>query len=202
MKNKYFYDNRFIHVVVFLLSISLIACSEKSNENETINLNTVEGLRKLIRSTKWSFSGFERIITYEFQTDSTFIRNVNFPKDGIMGTQYGTYKILPAKYSRTNKSFLYIKMSGKEKVLSSGAIFPCDTQYFLIPDSDKRLYDPTLESSFWCWNEKETSFKAVDEDGSEVKISIEENKDINGYKLTNGVLLYPKVLDFFPVNNN
>ena len=121
------------------------------------------------------------------------------PADGTSGSQTGRYEILPAKYSGGNKPFYYVEMTCEKSVVTSGAIHPCKAHYYLIPDSTTRLYDPTQESAFnSSYFDERTSFKAWDDRGKIIGIEIEENKDINGYKLDNGVLWYPNVLDFFP----
>lgn len=185
--NRYLTENN-------LTSSTLLFSSKKDSHS----VDSANGLRELIKSTSWSFEGFGTHITFEFDTDSTFKRNISVPTDGTNGSQTGSYEILPAKYSGGNKTFYYIEMTCEKSVVTSGATYSCKAHYYLIPDSTSRLYDPTQESAFKSYGDKSTSFNAHDESGKIIGIEIEENKDINGYKLDNGVLWYPNVLDFFP----
>lgn len=189
--NKYFSENNMI--------LSTMLFSPKKDSH---SVDSAKGLRELIKSTSWSFEGFGTHITFEFDTDSTFKRNISVPTDGTNGSQTGRYQILLAKYSGANKPFYYVEMTCEKSVVTSGATYACNAHYYLIPDSTLRLYDPTQESAFRSYNDKSTSFKAWNESGKIIGIEIEENKDINGYKLDNGVLWYPNVLDFFPDKSN
>lgn len=164
------------------------------------DVSSVEGLRNLIRSTSWTFKGFGETITYEFDSDSTFKRSLLQEYNSYI-VETGTYKILSARYSRSTENFLYIELQSRQTTVTSGRVFPSEKRHYLIPDSTVRLFDPTEESALWTYNDNETSFKALTEDGKYNNIKIERGKDINGYKLTNHqILLYPLVLDFFPSN--
>ena len=189
--NRYLSENN-LTLFTFLLSY----------RKDPHSVNSANGLRELIKSTSWSFEGFGTHITFEFDTDSTFKRSISVPADGTSGSQTGSYEILPAKYSGGNKPFYFVEMTCEKSVVTSGATYACKAHYYLIPDSTLRLYDPTQESAFKSYSDKTTSFKAWNESGKIIGIEIEENKDINGYKLDNGVLWYPNVLDFFPDKSN
>jgi hypothetical protein len=181
------------------MTLSTMLFSPKKDSN---SIDSAKGLRELIKSTSWSFEGFGTNIRFEFDSDSTFKRNISVPADGTSGSQTGHYEILPAKYSGGNKLFYYVEMTCEKSVVTSGATYACNAHYYLIPDSTSRLYDPTQESAFKSYSDKNTSFKAWNDSGKIIGIEIEENKDINGYKLDNGILWYPNVLDFFPDRSN
>lgn len=200
MKNIFNYIITIIGAISIYISILSCSNNVKSGdlENESLTVNTVEGLRNLIKSTTWSFEGYDRNIMFEFDTDSTFKRNVS-GTDGTRASQIGHYKILPAKYSNSNKPFYYVDATCGQLTVSSGAVFSCHRHYYLVPDSTTRLYDPSGESSLQTYGDEATSFKFLDDRDKIRGIGIEDNK--NGYKQTGDIDFYPNVLGFFPNSN-